>query len=68
MAAPDGLDTLVTAAQAAYLADVKIDTIYKWKERGLIEPTGLDEQGHNLYTIRDIARAEKQTRERARRA
>jgi len=65
--APEGLNTLVTAADAAAVAGVAVATIRKWKERGLIEPTGLDEKGRPLYRLLDIAKAERATRDKARR-
>jgi DNA-binding transcriptional MerR regulator len=65
--APDGLNTLVTAADAAAVAGVAVETIRSWRHRGLIEPSGLDERGRPLYRLLDIAKAERATREKARR-
>jgi DNA-binding transcriptional MerR regulator len=65
--APEGLNTLVGSADAAKIAGVAVATIWKWKERGLIEPSGLDERGRPLYRLLDIAKAERSTREKARR-
>lgn len=65
--APEGLNTLVNSSDAAAVAGVAVETIRKWKERGLIEPSGLDEKGRPLYRLLDIAKAERATREKARR-
>ena len=65
--APDGLNTLVNSSDAAAVAGVAVETIRKWKERGLIEPSGLDEKGRPLYRLLDIAKAERATRDKARR-
>ena len=62
--APDGLNTLINSTEAAAIAGVSAATIRKWKERGLIEPAGLDENSRPLYRLADIARAERQTRQR----
>lgn len=68
---------LYSAAQAAdqatkwrqYLsgkaATVTPATIRKWASRGHLTRSGLDDQGHPLYALADIARAEKATRARA---
>jgi len=65
--APDGLDTLVTTAQAAALAGVGPSAVRTWAHRGLLAASGLDERGRPLYRLRDVARAEQTTRRRARR-
>lgn len=62
--APDGLDSLVSTAEAAYIAGVKSGTIRTWKSRGLLAPAGLDDRGHPLYRVRDVAKAERKTRNR----
>lgn len=64
VSAPDGIDTLVTTAEAAHVAGVTTATIRSWKQRGILTPSGLDPNGHNLYRIRDVARAERSTRNR----
>lgn len=65
MLAPEGLNTLVTTAEAASIAGVKSAAIRMWKQRGLIKPAGLDEKGHPLYRLADIAKAERATRRRS---
>ena len=62
--APEGIDTLLTTAEAAHIAGVTTAAVRKWKERGLLAPAGLDENGHNLYRLRDVAKAERATRNR----
>ncbi|MFJ9895257.1 MerR family transcriptional regulator [Streptomyces sp. NPDC091280] len=46
-------------------ATVTPAAIRKWASRGHLDPAGLDDQGHPLYALVDIARAEKATRKRA---
>ena len=64
MLTPDGLNTLINSTDAATIAGVSAATIRKWKERGIIQPTGIDERNRPLYRLADIARAERQTRQR----
>jgi DNA-binding transcriptional MerR regulator len=52
---------LVSAGAAA----VTPATIRKWASRGHLAPCGLDDHGHPLYALPDLARAEKATRSRA---
>ena len=62
--APEGLNTLVTTTEAAGIAGVSVAAISKWKARGILKPSGLDERGSPLYRLGDVARAERQTRNR----
>ena len=64
MLAPEGLITLVTTTEAASIAGVSVAAISKWKDRGLIDPSGLDERGKPLYRLADIIKAERTTRRR----
>lgn len=64
---PEGIDSQVTATEAAALCGVALCTITKWAREGRIEPVGLSVQGRKLYRLLDIALAERATRERARR-
>jgi hypothetical protein len=50
-------DMLLTTAQAAEVAGVKIDRIRKWNRRGHLERAGLNEQGWPLYRAVDVAKA-----------
>ncbi|MCD2153450.1 helix-turn-helix domain-containing protein [Rhodococcus cerastii] len=65
--APEGIDSLVTATEAATLCGTKTQTISMWVKRGKLAPTGLDERGRKVYRLLDVAKAERATRERARR-
>lgn len=62
--APDGLNTLVSTTEAAGIAGVTVSTVSKWRERGMIEPSGLDERGRPLYRLADIVKTERATRNR----
>ena len=46
-------------------AAVTRSAICKWVERGHLTPAGLDERNRPLYTLKDLARAERATRSRA---
>lgn len=68
---------LYTGAQAAALATewrrtltadaaaVTRPAICNWVTRGHLRVAGLDEHGHRLYDLADLAHAEKETRPRA---
>lgn len=64
---PDGIDSLITAAEAATLCNVSTSTIYVWVNRGTLAPSGINNQGHKVYRLLDVAKAERATRDRARR-
>lgn len=64
---PEGLQSLIGTTEAAHLVGVTPEAITKWKARGLIEPAGLNPQGHPLYKLIDVARVERATRKQARR-
>lgn len=64
MLAPEGLNSLVNTTEAAAIAGVSVAAISNWKDRGLIEPAGLDTRGKPLYRLIDIAKAERKTRKR----
>lgn len=65
--APETLESLVDTAQAANLAGVTTDTIRQWSARGHLPKAGLDNSGRPLYKWIDVAKAERATRDRARR-
>lgn len=67
MLTPEGIDSLITASEAATLCGVSTDTIYVWVHRGTLSPAGLDERGRKLYRLLDVAKAERATRDKARR-
>ncbi|MGW4108547.1 MerR family transcriptional regulator [Streptomyces sp. NPDC004976] len=50
---------------SAGAAEVSPATIRQWASRGHLEPVGLDDRGHPLYALADLARAEHATRARA---
>lgn len=63
----DGPDSLLTTAEAANTAGVTVTTIRSWVNRGHLEAAGLNERGHPLYRLLDVAKAEAATRDHARR-
>lgn len=74
--APAGIDTLVTASEAAQLCGVTVAAISNWASRGYtkrdgtkttLAATDTDRHGRKLYRILDVAKAERATRDRARR-
>lgn len=56
-----------TVAEAAELAQVTTDAVHKWRRRGLLKDAGRDRHGRVLLRSTDVIRAEKATRQRARR-
>jgi len=66
--APDGLDSLVSATEAANLCGVTVQAFSEWVKRGQLAPSGLDSRGRKLYRLLDVAKAQRTTRDRARRA
>lgn len=73
---PDSLEAKLTANQAAGIAGVSVATIRQWASRGYVTPDGdrnylkavdRNEHNHPLYRLIDVAKAERATRERARR-
>lgn len=64
---PDGIDSLITAAEAATLCNVSTSTIYVWVNRGTLTPSGINANGHKVYRLLDVAKAERATRDKARR-
>jgi len=77
--APELLESLVSTSEAANLAGVKVSAITNWRERGYLvdtvdgpkrvhlAPAGLDVRNRPLYRWIDVAKAERATRDRARR-
>lgn len=58
---------LWTVAEAAEAAQVTPHVVRNWKYRGLLEQAGVNRQGRPVFRAIDVVRAEKATRERARR-
>lgn len=67
MLTPEGIDSKITASEAAALCGVALCTITKWAREERINPVGINPQGRKLYRLLDIAKAEHATRQRARR-
>jgi hypothetical protein len=79
--APDLIDSLISTTEAANLAGVTVAAISNWRERGYLTtagervhlvPAGFVPAAHGkrerpLYRWIDVAKAERATRERARR-
>lgn len=65
--APDTLEELITTTRAAQLAGVSVAAISNWKDRGWLQPAAEDVRGRPLYKFIDVARAERMTRDKARR-
>ena len=74
--APEGIDSLITASEAAGLCGVAEVSVRNWANRGYVGRdgtrctlpiSGKDRRGRNLYRLLDVAKAERATRERARR-
>lgn len=64
---PDGIDSQITANEAATLCGVSTETVRTWAHRGLLTATGMDNRGRKLYRLLDVAKAERATRDKARR-
>lgn len=60
-----GMNSLLTPAEASRIFEVTPATIRKWAQLGKIQPAGLDRSGRNLYRLIDIAKYEKETRQRS---
>lgn len=65
--APETLESLITTAEAATLAGVTVHAIRQWVYRGQLAKADTDSRGRPLFRWIDVARAERLTRERARR-
>jgi excisionase family DNA binding protein len=57
----------LTIREAADLTGVSPQTVYSWIRRGHLKVEGLDHRGQKLLRHLDVARAEKATRNRAKR-
>lgn len=64
---PEGIDDLITANEAASLCGVSAEAIRKWASRGILSASGMDQRGRKLYKLIDVAKAERATRDKARR-
>lgn len=59
--------TLWTVTEAAEAAQVTPNVVHNWRYRGRLEVANRDRNGRPLFRAIDVIRAEKVTRERARR-
>lgn len=64
---PEGIEDLITVNEAATLCGVSAVTIRSWANRGILSASGIDMRGRKLYRLIDVAKAERATREKARR-
>jgi hypothetical protein len=68
------MDALITATQAAQYAGVSVPAICNWRDRGYL-PVAKDKDGREIrdsrgrpkYRLRDVARADIETRKRGQR-
>lgn len=60
---PDGVQSLITAGEAAALCGVDAKTIYSWCDRGKLSAAGLDTKKRKLFRLIDVAKAERATRD-----
>lgn len=58
---------LWTVAEAAEAAQVTPHVVRNWKYRGVLQQAGKDRYGKPVFRAIDVIRAEKATREKARR-
>lgn len=63
--APD-LNDLVSSTRAANLVGVSVETIKKWRQRGHLIVSGLDDHQRPRYRWIDVVRAEKKVRQSGR--
>lgn len=59
----EGIDDLITAADAARLCGVTTQAITNWVRRGHLKEAGLDERNRKVYKVIDVALAERATRD-----
>lgn len=64
---PEGIDDLITANEAASLCGVSAQAVRMWALRGILTASGMDARGRKLYKLIDVAKAERATRDKARR-
>lgn len=64
---PLDLSKLLTVEESAEHCGVQPVTIRQWVSRGHLAPIARGDKGRLLFNVVDVARAERATRERARR-
>lgn len=66
-ASSDVVESLISTTDAANLAGVSVAAIRKWVQRGHLEVVARDKLGRPLFRWLDVAKAERLTRDHARR-
>ncbi|MEV6555888.1 hypothetical protein AB0M22_09240 [Nocardia sp. NPDC051756] len=61
----DGVDSKLTAVEAAAIFQVTAATIRKWASLKRIHAVGIDGRNRKLYRLGDVAQCEKETRHAA---
>lgn len=63
--APESLSTPLTYPEAANAVGVTEAVVRNWVYRGILEKAGINELGRPVFNWIDVARAERQTRNKA---
>lgn len=61
----DGIDSLLTVQDAAAICGVSVKTVYHWKNKNGLAPSGLDQRGRPLFKLLDVAKIEQKFRRHA---
>jgi hypothetical protein len=64
---PDDIYKEIDSTDAATLCGVSVATIRTWVHRGTLKASRVNDRGRPLFTLLDVAKAEKATRDKARR-
>ncbi len=64
---PDNIYAEIDSTDAATLCGVTVATIRSWVHRGTLTASSINHRGRPLYRLLDVAKAEKATRDKARR-
>lgn len=59
----EGIESLITATEAAALCGVTTQCISNWVSREILTVAGIDERGRKVYRLLDVAKAERATRD-----
>lgn len=65
--APETLVTPLTYPEAANAVGVEEGTVRSWVSRGILKQTGINDLGRPTFRWIDVARAERQTRDKSNR-
>lgn len=63
--APESLDELMTATDAATATGIPAGTIRTWAHRGYLPPDGLDSRDRPMYRLGNVLRCERDRRQNA---